>query len=78
MRGRASPRRSSPAWSSRSIGSNTITPNPAPGVGLANVAEFAAIHGGRAWAEPRTDQGAHLIVELPGETPTGPSRPGGD
>jgi PAS domain S-box-containing protein len=42
-------------------------PQPGTGVGLALVAEFAAIHGGRAWAEPTGGRGAHLIVELPGE-----------
>lgn len=47
-------------------------PQPGTGVGLALVAEFAAIHGGRAWAEPNRHQGAHLIVELPGEGTTGP------
>lgn len=37
---------------------------PGTGMGLALVAEFARLHGGRAWAEPETG-GAHLVVELP-------------
>jgi PAS domain S-box-containing protein len=37
---------------------------PGTGIGLALVAEFARLHGGRAWAEPETG-GAHLVVELP-------------
>lgn len=42
-------------------------PQPGTGIGLALVAEFAAIHGGRAWAQATAGRGAHLIVELPGE-----------
>jgi PAS domain S-box-containing protein len=37
---------------------------PGIGMGLALVAEFARLHGGRAWAEPEMG-GAHLVVELP-------------
>jgi PAS domain S-box-containing protein len=37
---------------------------PGSGMGLSLVAEFARLHGGRAWAEP-THRGAHLVVELP-------------
>jgi PAS domain S-box-containing protein len=40
-------------------------PKPGTGVGLALVAEFASLHGGRAWAEPREPQGLIVIVELP-------------
>ncbi|MEX0952703.1 MAG: ATP-binding protein, partial [Nitriliruptoraceae bacterium] len=38
---------------------------PGTGIGLALVAEFAAMHTGRAWAEPAEHGGAHLHVEIP-------------
>lgn len=41
-------------------------PMPGTGVGLALVAEFARLHGGRTWVEPQTG-GAHLVVELPAD-----------
>lgn len=40
-------------------------PQPGTGMGLALVAEFAALHGGRSWAEPRDTGGATFVVELP-------------
>ena len=40
-------------------------PQPGTGVGLALVAEFARLHGGRAWAENPPDGGALIVVELP-------------
>lgn len=40
-------------------------PKPGTGVGLALVAEFASLHGGRAWAEPGQRDGLVVIVELP-------------
>ncbi|MEX0592960.1 MAG: PAS domain S-box protein [Nitriliruptoraceae bacterium] len=39
-------------------------PQPGTGIGLALVAEFARMQGGRAWAEGG-DRGAHLFVDLP-------------
>ena len=41
-------------------------PRPGTGVGLTLVAEFARLHGGRAWAAAPEGAGAHLVVELPG------------
>ncbi len=43
-------------------------PQPGTGIGLALVAEFARMHGGRAWAEHDPAGGAHLYVALPGST----------
>ncbi len=37
------------------------------GIGLAVVAELAALHGGRAWVEEGTRGGARFVVELPAE-----------
>lgn len=42
--------------------------NPGSGMGLALVAEFARLHGGRAWVEP-VSRGAYVLVELPVEAP---------
>ncbi|WP_211262476.1 PAS domain-containing sensor histidine kinase [Nitriliruptor alkaliphilus] len=52
-----------PFWRGDSAGASAGS-----GMGLALVAEFARLHGGRAWAEP-VSRGAHLIVELPVEVP---------
>lgn len=40
-------------------------PQPGTGVGLALVADFARIHGGRAWVEPAESGGARFVVEIP-------------
>jgi signal transduction histidine kinase len=39
---------------------------PGAGVGLALVAQFAALHGGRAWVEDHPGGGASFRVFLPG------------
>lgn len=44
---------------------------PGTGIGLALVAQFARLHGGRAWVENRNGCGARFLVEMPGE-PTAP------
>lgn len=41
-------------------------PKPGTGVGLALVAEFAKLHGGRAWVESPEGGGARFVVELAG------------
>jgi signal transduction histidine kinase len=38
---------------------------PGTGIGLALVAQFAALHGGRAWVEDRPGGGASFRVLLP-------------
>jgi signal transduction histidine kinase len=41
-------------------------PQPGTGIGLALVAEFARLHGGRAWTEPPTEgQGTRILIALP-------------
>ena len=55
--------------------------SPGTGIGLALVAKFAELHGGRARVESATGGGATFVVELPartreelpGQAPTGPS-----
>jgi PAS domain S-box-containing protein len=47
----------------RAPGSSTHAPGT--GVGLALVAQFAGLHGGRAWVEPRAGGGACFQVLLP-------------
>lgn len=44
---------------------------PGTGVGLALVARFAQLHGGRAWVEDRPEGGASFRVLLPGEEADG-------
>lgn len=41
-------------------------PQPGTGVGLALVADFARLHGERAWAENVQGGGARFVVEIPG------------
>lgn len=43
-------------------------PQPGTGIGLALVREFAALHGGRAWAVDTNGNGAHIVVEFPRTT----------
>jgi signal transduction histidine kinase len=43
---------------------------PGVGVGLALVARFAELHGGRAWVEDREGGGASFRVFLPGRAPS--------
>jgi PAS domain S-box-containing protein len=45
---------------------------PGTGIGLALVAQFAALHGGKAWAQDNADGGASFRVLLP---PGAPSKP---
>src|SRR6266508_2322786 len=46
---------------------------PGSGVGLALVAQFAGLHGGRAWVEPRVGGGASFQVLLPDGPEVAPS-----
>jgi K+-sensing histidine kinase KdpD len=48
-----------------------VTDDPAPGtgIGLSLVAQFAELHGGRAWVEDRAGGGASFRVLLPCPTP---------
>ena len=40
------------------------------GIGLALVAQFSALHGGRAWVEPRPEGGSSFRVVLPSAQPS--------
>jgi signal transduction histidine kinase len=54
----------------------SATPHaPGSGVGLALVAQFAALHGGRAWVEERYGGGASFRVALPCEWSLGTHQP---
>jgi PAS domain S-box-containing protein len=54
-------------------GSDVADHAPGSGIGLALVAGFARLHGGRAWVEDRPGGGASFRVFLP--TPERPARP---
>jgi PAS domain S-box-containing protein len=45
---------------------------PGTGIGLALVAQFAALHGGKAWAQDNADGGASFRVLLPRRAPSKP------
>jgi signal transduction histidine kinase len=47
----------------------TAQPGAGTGLGLAIVSEIARKHGGRAHAEPGSDRGATVVIELPDEPP---------
>jgi signal transduction histidine kinase len=47
-------------------GRNVAPHAPGSGIGLALVAQFAILHGGRAWVEDRPGGGASFRVHLPG------------
>ena len=46
---------------------------PGAGIGLSLVAQFAALHGGRAWIEDHPGGGASFRVRLPIDQAAGPS-----
>jgi signal transduction histidine kinase len=48
-------------------GGNPTTRTAGAGVGLALVAQFTALHGGRAWVEENPGGGASFRVFLPGK-----------
>jgi PAS domain S-box-containing protein len=57
-------------------GPSQSTHAPGSGVGLALVAQFAGLHGGRAWVEPRYGGGASFQVLLPdGPVAAAPAEP---
>lgn len=53
-------------------GPSEATHAPGSGIGLALVAQFAGLHGGRAWVEPRAGGGAAFQVLLPDDPDTAP------
>jgi signal transduction histidine kinase len=46
-------------------GPSMLSATPGAGIGLALVARFAAVHGGRSWVEDRPGGGASFRVLLP-------------
>ena len=46
------------------------TDAPGTGIGLSLVAQFAALHGGRAWVEDAPGGGADFRVWLPARQPS--------
>jgi PAS domain S-box-containing protein len=59
----------------RGAGGGERTHAPGSGVGLALVAQFASLHGGRAWVEPRAGGGASFRVLLPDSQDFPPAEP---
>ena len=55
-------------------GSTDVGAAPGTGIGLALVAQFAALQGGRAWVEDGEQGGASFRVALPGERRNQPAR----
>jgi PAS domain S-box-containing protein len=53
-------------------GPNAPAHSPGVGIGLALVARFAELHGGRAWVQEREGGGASFRVRLPKHGPTDP------
>jgi hypothetical protein len=51
-------------------GPSETSHSPGAGVGLALVARFAELHGGRAWVQERAGGGASFRVFLPGDRPS--------
>jgi PAS domain S-box-containing protein len=56
-------------------GASVNTHHPGTGVGLALVADFARLHGGRAWVTDRQDGGASFHVYLPAAAARVPATP---
>src|SRR5207247_9588890 len=54
---------------------NNAADTPGTGIGLALVAQFAALHGGKAWAQDNAEGGASSTVPLPLRAPSKPSTP---
>jgi signal transduction histidine kinase len=54
-------------------GPSEVTHAPGSGIGLALVAQFAGLHGGRAWVEPRAGGGASFQVLLPDNPDAAPT-----